>query len=247
MPRFFVSTEDIIDGIAKITADDARHIARSLRMAAGDTVTICNGLGTEYTARLTKIRDEECLCEIIDEALSTAEPKIELTLFMAYPKGDKLEIVTQKSVELGVSHIIPFESSRCIKKPSNDKEEKNIARLTRIADEAAKQCGRARLARVHGTMDFSTLLSAVKNYDKVLFCYECATEDNSLKKALTELNAETTKSIAVIVGSEGGFSEQEAAALVEHGAIPVSLGKRILRCETAPTFIFSAISYQYEL
>lgn len=247
MPRFFVSAEDISDNTARIISDDARHIARSLRMAVGDSVILCDGLGTEYTARLTKIRDEECVCDIISREVSQAEPKIELTLFMAYPKGDKLEVVTQKAVELGVSHIIPFESSRCIKRPSGDKEQKNLARLSRIADEAAKQCGRARLAKVHGTMDFDTLVSSVGNYDRVLFCYECAGEDESLKRVLREIDSDTTKSIAVIIGSEGGFSEKEASMLASHGAIPVSLGKRILRCETAPTFILSAISYHYEL
>ena len=145
MPRFFVSPEAICDGQITIAGDDARHIARSLRMAVGDEVTLSDGLGNEYSCRLTKIRDEECTAEVLSSEKSTREPTHPVTLYMAYPKGDKLETVVQKSVELGASHIVPFESERCIKRPAPEKAEKQTARLQRIADEAAKQCGRAKI------------------------------------------------------------------------------------------------------
>ena len=162
---------------------------------------------------------------------------------MAYPKGDKLETVIQKAVELGVSKIIPFESSRCIKRPKAEKAEKQTQRLQRIAEEAAKQCGRAKIPEITSPMGYREMLGEAKAASLSLFCYE--NEDGStVKSALPD---KIPESISVIVGSEGGFSAEEAALACESGAMSVSLGKRILRCETAPLFALTAISYKYEL
>ena len=148
MPRFFTPSENFDEGKVKITGDDARHIARALRMAVGDEITVADMQGREHLCKLTRIRDEECECEILESREGRTESPLEITLYMGYPKGDKLEVVIQKAVELGASRIIPFESSRCVKRPKDDKIEKQTARLQRIAEEAAKQCGRARLPRV---------------------------------------------------------------------------------------------------
>ncbi len=244
MPRFFVDPTAIADGQVTISGDDARHIARSLRMAVGDEITVADGSGFEYHSRLLKIRDEECNAEIISKTESRAEPKCRVTLFMAYPKGDKLETVVQKSVELGASRIIPFESERCIKKPAPEKAEKQTARLQRIADEAAKQCGRAILPTVGMPTGFSAMLSQISEHSLVLFCYE---KENSTTIRQAIENAKGIESIAVIVGAEGGFSEKEANAIVEAGAKCVTLGPRILRCETAPYYALSVISCFLEL
>ena len=242
MPRFFVKKEDISDGVATLYGDDARHIARSLRMAVGDELTLTDGEGMDYVCRLSYIRDEECRLEICSEAVSSTEPPIAIDLYMAYPKGDKLEIVIQKAVELGASRIIPFESSRCIKRPKAEKIDKQIARLSRIAEEAAKQCGRSRLPSVEMPMSFAEMLSSATRADRAIFCYEDESEV-SLKSVLCD----KFSSISIIIGSEGGFSPEEAEAAKAAGAIPVSLGKRILRCETAPSFVLAAISYEFEL
>lgn len=244
MPRFFVDPSVVIDGQITISGDDARHIARSLRMAVGDEVTVCDGSGIEYTCQLSRIRDEECIADITKEQHSHAEPKCRVTLYMAYPKGDKLETVIQKSVELGASRIIPFESERCIKRPAPEKAEKQTARLRRIADEAAKQCGRAVLPTVEMPASFKDVLSGIKSYSLVLFCYE---KENSTTIRHAIENAGSPESIAVIVGAEGGFSEREASAIVEAGAKCVTLGPRILRCETAPDYALSVISCFLEL
>ena len=245
MPRFFVCREAVDrDGKAiRIEGDDARHIARSLRMACGDELTVCDGSSTEYFCKLERIRDEECLLSIISECQSASEPKSKITLYMAYPKGDKLETVIQKAVELGASRIVPFEASRCIKRPKAEKIDKLTARHQRIADEAAKQCGRAILPEVSDPKSFKEMLSELGEAKLSLLCYE-GEEERSLKSALPEIAPE---SIAVIIGAEGGFSKDEAAAMEEKGAVLVSLGKRILRCETAPSYVLSAISYNYEL
>ena len=244
MPKFFVSKENIFENCAKISGDDARHIARSLRMAVDDEINVSDGECGEYLCRLTRIRDEECECEIIKKIDSSSESPIFITLCMAYPKGDKLETVIQKSVELGASRIIPFESSRCIKRPKAEKQEKQTARLQRIAEEAAKQCGRSRLPIVTQPVSFGEMLNEAKKSELVLFCYENE-QATSIKTALA--SAKKPQSIAVIVGAEGGFSPEEAKSAQECGAASVTLGKRILRCETAPDYALSAISYEYEL
>ena len=245
MPRFFVEPEMIEAGCAKIVGDDARHIARALRMAEGDDVVICDGVGNEYDATLSKIRDELCIADISEKREGCGESPVEVTLYMGYPKSDKLEVVVQKATELGAVGIIPFESSRCIKKQKAEKAQKTTERLSRIAYEAAKQCGRSRLPLVTESVDISELPSHFSRYDAVLFCYEGADATDSLKKRFDEIK--DAKKIAVIVGSEGGFSEAEAELLVSGGALPVTLGKRILRCETAPSFILSAVSFQFEV
>ena len=244
MPRFFVDKASISDNLIEIKDQDAFHIARSLRMAVGDEIIATDGEGTEYSARLTKIRDEICECEILEKKESLSESPVEITLYMAYPKSDKLETVVQKAVELGAYKIIPFESSRCIKRPKAEKQDKQTARLERIAEEAAKQCGRARLPKVSVGISYKEMLSELKEYSLALFCYE-AEDELSLKDVLGELKAGDR--IAVIVGSEGGFSPEEAAMAKTAGARSISLGKRILRCETAPLFVLSAISYHFEL
>lgn len=245
MPRFFVRSEDITDGQIRISGLDAYHIARALRMAVGDTITASDGKNTEYTCRLTHIRDEECLCEIIEQKESNSEPPHEITLYMAYPKGDKMETVTQKAVELGVSKIVPFESERCIKRPSGDKAEKITARLSRIAHEAAKQCGRAILPTVESISSFKSMLEMSRAHSLTLFCYE-GEGATSLKTILEECGGSATD-IGIIIGSEGGFSIAEAEKIIANRAKCVNLGPRILRCETAPDYVLSALSYFFEL
>ena len=244
MPRFFIDRSQIEDGSLFILGDDARHIACSLRMAVGDGVTVSDGEGTEYACRLTKIRDDRCDADVIEKKISSSEPKSRITLFMAYPKSDKLETVIQKAVELGATEIVPFESSRCIKKPKADKAAERTARLSRIAEEAAKQCGRARLPIVREPISFKKMLEEAATAELSLFCYE-GRGTRSLKEVLGTDTAPS--SISVIVGSEGGFSPEEAEAAVAAKLTPVNLGPRILRCETAPMYALSAISYQLEL
>lgn len=244
MARFFVTKDKISENTIIIDGADAHHIARSLRMAEGDEIVVCDGEGAEYLTRLARIRDDECRCEIV-KALDTAtESPVKITLCMAYPKGDKLEVVIQKAVELGADRIIPFESSRCIKRPKAEKAEKQTARLERIAEEAAKQCGRSRIPTVTQPMNYQQMLEAATKSDLALFCYE--NEEGLTVKDLIKGKARP-ESVSVIVGSEGGFSADEANEAKARGCISVSLGNRILRCETAPSFILSAISYEYEL
>jgi 16S rRNA (uracil1498-N3)-methyltransferase len=245
MPKFFVPKGNIdAEGRAAfVEGDDARHIARSLRMAVGDGLTLSDGEGASYAAVLTKIRDERCELEITEVLVSGSEPRIPVTLFMAYPKSDKLETIIQKATELGATAIIPFESSRCIKRPSKDKADAKRERLTRIAKEAAKQCGRDKIPFVSDCISFKECLKMASEAELALFCYE----DESGRSVKDALGARRPSSVSVVVGSEGGFSTEEAELAKEAGLISESLGARILRCETAPDYVLAAISYEYEL
>ena len=245
MPRFFINIDERQDNTLFVSGDDARHIARSMRMAVGDEITLCSNDGLEYLCRLTRIRDDRCDCEIIEYGKGKSEPPYSLTLFMAYPKSDKLETVIQKAVELGATEIVPFVSSRCIKRPDEKRSEARLERLNRIAEEAAKQCGRTMLPKVSLPISFDEMLASAKKSELSLFCYEgkCA---KSLKAALEEIQG-IPKSVCAIVGSEGGFSPEEVQKTEESGITSVTLGERILRCETAPSYVLSAISYKFEL
>ncbi len=254
MPRFFIKKENMENGTAFIFGEDAFHIARSLRMAVGDTVTLSDGEGFDYEAKLSFIRDSECRCEIISSETGVTEAPVDIAIYMAYPKGDKLELVIQKAVELGASRIVPFESERCIKKPKAEKAEKQLMRLSRIAEEAAKQCGRSRLPEVSPTKSFSEMLNEASAADLALFCYEgdgtepIKTHLVRFKEALfAEPKTENRKTVSAVIGCEGGFSDAEASAAYAAGLLPTGLGKRILRCETAPMYVLSAISYELEL
>ena len=243
MPRFFVNKSNIEESRIIIDGVDAHHIARSLRMAEGEEVVVCDGEGAEYRCTLSRIRDEECECRVIETLESSTESPVRITLCMAYPKGDKLETVIQKAVELGCDRIIPFESSRCIKRPKAEKAEKQTARLQRIAEEAAKQCGRARIPEVLSPLSFKQMLQIASQSELSLLCYE--NEDGRSIK--DELSGTDKKSISIIVGAEGGFAPEEADMAVEAGCVSVTLGNRILRCETAPLYALTAISYELEL
>ena len=244
MPRFFAEASDFSEGAVVIKGDDARHIARSLRMAVGDEVTVCDKDGCEHLCRLTLIRDELCECKILSSEKSVAESPVEISLFIAYPKGDKLEFVIQKAVELGASRIVPFESSRCIKKPHPEKAERQNARLSKIAEEAAKQCGRAKVPSVALPHSYGAALKEAAKSELALFCYE-GNGTESLKTLLEK--SSYARTVSVVVGAEGGFSSEEFSMAKEAGLLPANLGPRILRCETAPLYVLSAISYFKEL
>ena len=244
MPRFFVRKDRISNGNVSIIGEDAHHIARSLRMAAGEEITVCDMQGNEYACKITSFDDDkEVIAEILSQKKSENEPTIFVTLYQALPKGDKLDTVIQKAVECGVSRIVPFQSERCIVKIKNDNEDKKRERRQRISAEAAKQCGRSVIPEVSESVSFKdALLSAVEN-DLILFCYEGdGTESlgKVLKNAFCEKN-ESPKSIALFIGSEGGFSLKEAEIAKKSGAVMTGLGKRILRTETASGFVLACL------
>ena len=251
MPRFFIRQNQIEKNTLTLVGEDAHHAARSLRMAVGDGVTVCDMQGNEYECKITGFEDDtRVFCEIISTKSSDTEPPLKITLFQALSKGDKLDTVIQKAVECGAARIVPFESERCVVKCKADAEERKTERRRRIAAEAAKQCGRSILPEVMPTVDFGDALEMAKESELVLFCYEGdGTEPlgRILQEKLFKKEDGSYPSVALIVGSEGGFSLDEARRAVDSGAQMCGLGKRILRTETAPIFALSCIIYATEL
>ena len=243
----FRSPEALSGDCITLLGEDCRHVALSLRMAVGDEITLSDGEGKEATCRLSYITPERVEAELLSLTEGRGELPVTVLLYQAMPKGDKLELIVQKAVELGACGIYPFESSRCVTRIRAERVQKQTERLSRVAREAAGQCGRSRLPRVGEPLSFAGALAHAREHaDTVLFCYEDEREI-SLKKAVEQARVAGAARMAVFVGSEGGFSREEAEAAIAAGAVPVSLGTRILRCETAPIFALSCISYAYEL
>ncbi len=225
MPRFFV--DEVDSNHLSIDGADARHIALSLRMAVGDEITVCSK-GYDYLCRLTQITPENCLCEVLSVNEAESEPNIKLHLFQAVPKGEKAEIIVQKSVELGVYDITFVLTSRCISRPDDKSFSKKLNRYNKIALEAAKQSRRGIVPRVYGLATLSQAIDSLMKYDSSVWCYEKGSE------SMSSLKLAPNTEIGLLIGSEGGFSDDEAVKLNSVGFKPVTMGKRILRCETAP-------------
>ena len=239
MPRFFV---DSVEGdFVEINGEDARHIALSLRMKNGEHLVLCDGKGREADAVIREAFPESVVLDVVERKDSAAEPKTEVILYQALPKFDKLEYIVQKSVELGVSKIVPVLTSRCISRPDEKTMKKKLERLRKISDEAAKQSGRGKLPEVGEMLTFKNAVLKMCEAETPIFFFEHA--EYPLREIMAKREGGT---ISMMVGSEGGFSDEEAAFAAEHGALIASLGPRILRCETAPVAALSAIMYAAE-
>lgn len=231
-PRFF--TENISETAAVLNPEDSKHVSQVLRMKPGDIAVICDGKGMDHLGRLESAAGE-CVFEILEKTANQAEPSVHLRLFQAMPKGDKMDFIVQKAVECGACEIIPFFSKRCVSRPDRKQLVKKNERWQRIAYEAAKQCGRGIIPKVGETVEFSALPSMISPENMGILFYECA--QTPLREAVQEFS----KNIDIVIGSEGGFEPSEAEKLVEAGLTSVSLGKRILRCETAPIAAISVL------
>lgn len=245
MPRFFLTDGTLTPDAATVTlfSDDARHIALSLRMAVGEEITLADGCGYEYRARLSAITPAAVSADILSAERSRSEIPFPIHLYMGYPKGDKLELVIEKAVELGVASITPFISSRCIRRPASEKTERLTERYNKIARSAAGQCGRALLPTVMPPLCFDEMLKKARECELALFCYE-----GEGVRQIGDLLSErpSPASVAVIVGAEGGFSPDEAAAARAARCVITGLGRRILRCETAPLVALSCLDFAYD-
>ncbi len=215
-------------------------------MAAGESITVCDMQGNDYSCVLDAFADTYVGAKILSSAPVESEPPFYVHLYQALPKGEKLDYIIQKAVECGISEITTFNSERCIAKEKSNEASK-LARRQRISLEAAKQSGRGIVPRINSTVSFNQMIDSALEYDLVLFCYERATA--SLKTLLEEFRTKNTDrpGIAIIIGSEGGFSEKEADIAKERGMNIVGLGKRILRTETASSFLLGCLVYEFEL
>ena len=232
MPRFF--TDSPAEDYIRVTGSDARHIGYSLRMKIGEEITFCCK-GTDYHCVIETITESEVLCRVESTEPSRSEPTVSLTLYQAYPKQDKLEFIIQKTTELGITRIVPFISARCVARPDERSYAKKRERFHKIAEEAAKQSGRGIIPEIAPLMTMNEAINDMKNNDLKLFCYENGGE------RLGNITMPKSGSIALMIGSEGGFERSEAEAAESAGAVPIWLGERILRCETCPVAVTSII------
>lgn len=251
MPRFFVQDKDIVDGIVTLHGDDAHHISRSLRMAAGEHITVCDTRGRQFDCVLSGFSDV-VTARVVDECSAGSELPVKVHLFQALVKGDKLDTVIQKAVECGAADITPFECRRCVVKVKHEAENERTQRRCRIALEAAKQCGRSIVPVVHPTVNFDDMLKYSADHGGLIICYEGETTV-SLRQELGRLraswreNGQDEPEICLAVGPEGGFESDEVRSAIASGARAVGLGPRILRTETAAAFALGGFTYEFEM
>lgn len=234
MPRFFVN--NINENNVIIDGNDALHIRKSLRMNVGDVLTVCCN-GIDYSCEISEINMETILLKVLFFNKSESEPNINLTLYQAIPKSDKLELIIQKAVELGASQIIPVLTRRCISRPSEKDFQKKLSRYNKIAEFASKQAGRAIIPQVLPMINYSSAIETMKKDDVSIVFYE----SGGLR--LNEMNFSDKKNISIMIGSEGGFDDLEISEAQKNGIETVWLGNRILRCETAPITAISLLMY----
>lgn len=236
MPRFFVAGQPE-NGLLTLHGENAHHAGRVLRLRSGELVTLCDGKGTDFDCTIESVEKDAVVCRMQSSHPAETEPKQRLTLFMALPKGDKMDFIVQKAVELGVREIVPYLSKNCVSRP--DKTEKKVERWQKIALEAAKQCGRGYLPAVGAVIPFEQAAAQAAQSETALFFYEHE-KQTGLRDALADGVGET---VSLLIGPEGGFAPEEAALAVDAGLKSVSLGTRILRCETAPVAALAAVLY----
>ena len=236
MSRFFVAPEDV--GAEYITIEnkeDLHHMNKVLRLKAGDEIDVSDGDMWEYHGKILSLEPECCQVEILDKQKFSAEPETKITLFQGIPKQGKMELIVQKAVECGACEVVPFISKRCVSRPDAKQLAKKTERWQRIAYEAAKQCGRGIIPQVGSTIDISKIPALISPENTGILFYECA--ETPLREAVGEF----TRNIDIVIGSEGGFEQSEAEKLIAAGLKCASLGKRILRCETAPIAAISVL------
>ena len=224
MPRFFI--DGAADGRAYIAGADALHIAKALRKRPGEALTLCDGKGTDFEGVLETVTDRQVTVRITASRPSQAEPTLAVTLYQGLPKGDKMDWIVQKAVELGVTAVVPVATRRSVARLEG-KADKKQERWQRIAAEAAGQCGRGMLPSVERPLSWSQALSCLSGEPALVF-YEGG------GRPLRELVTPSTRRLSVFVGPEGGFAPEEIDAIRRQGGGVATLGPRILRCETAP-------------
>lgn len=245
MYQFFVEPSQIQENKIVITGSDVNHIKNVLRMKPGEEISVRNGMDDkEYRCEIVLLSDTEICCKLRFVKEEGVELPAKVYLFQGIPKSDKMEFIVQKAVELGVYEIIPVATDRSVVKLDEKKAKSRIARWQGVAESAAKQCKRAVIPRIENVMTVSEAVSYADAMDVKLIPYELA-EGMERTKALFDA-IPTESSVAVFIGPEGGFTEEEISLAGEHGIKPVTLGKRILRTETAGLVVLSWLMYHFE-
>lgn len=246
MQRFFVEPHQIDEEAHQIhiTGSDVNHISNVLRMKTGEELWISDGSKYEYRCTIESFEPDEVLLHIVYSQEPEYELPCRIYLFQGLPKADKMELIIQKAVELGAYEIIPVETKRCVVKLDGKKSAKKTARWQQIAESAAKQSKRMLIPNVHEVLTFREALKYAESMDVRLVPYELARGMQETKEILAGIEPE--QSVGIFIGPEGGFEEKEIEAAIEGGAKPITLGRRILRTETAGLAILSVLMFQLE-
>lgn len=243
MHRFMVEPENIQNGRARITGEDVKHLRQVLRLKPGDAVSLFDGSGLEYAVELTSVEKDMACGKVLSSSISDTEPKTRLTLYQGIPKAEKMDWIVQKAVELGVFRIVPVITRHTVVQLDPKDRERKRERWNRIAKEAAKQCKRAFVPEVTLPVAIETLRQQGKSYDAWILLYE-QEQKKCLKELLKCYNINKIGNIALFVGPEGGFSDSDLENLAPLDIVSASLGKRVLRTETAALCGISIIMYE---
>lgn len=246
MYKFFVTENQVNNEIINIVKDDVNHIKNVLRLGVGEKIEICDiSNSSNYLCKIVEIDNRMVRCAILEKLENKSETKLYLHIFQGLPKAEKMEMIIQKTTEIGVSEITPVIMKRCVVKLDDKSSQKKILRWQKIAEVAAKQSKRDKIPQVNLPTSIKNIYEKIENYDIVLVAYENE-ENNSIKEVLSKFTRNQNMKVAVIIGPEGGIEESEIDELKKNNVKVVSLGKRILRTETAPIVLSSVIMYEFD-
>ena len=241
MPKFFFNKNDISRGQVQLFGEDEKHIKTVLRAREGEEITLCDGEGMDYQCRIASL-ERGVLLDILSQDVCETEPKTKITLYQGLPKADKMELIIQKCVELGVDRIVAVSTERAIVK-LDKKETKKLERWQKIAEAAAKQSGRGKIPEIgQQVLKFKEAVAEAKELDGAIIPYE-REQERGIRAFVQEFKG---NSIGVFIGPEGGFADEEIALAQENGITPITLGKRILRTETAGMTTTAILLYELD-
>ena len=244
MYRFFVEESQIYDGTVHITGSDVNHIKNVLRMRPGEKILVSTGGEKEYHCAVSDFPEGEVLAAVEEVTAADRELPSGIVLFQGLPKGDKMELIIQKAVELGATEIVPVGMKRCVVKLDRKKEESKLKRWNAIAESAAKQSGRMMIPQVHSVLTMKEAFAYAKGFDVNLIPYELAEGMKETKAILDQVKPGMR--VGIFIGPEGGFDVEEVEAAMTEGIHPITLGRRILRTETAGMTMLSILMFQLE-
>lgn len=244
MYHFFVQHENIFDDSIIIDGDDVNHIKNVLRMKVGEQVLLSSGDNYDYLCEIDNIDDNRVVSRIIEKKENTNELPCKVYLFQGLPKADKMELIIQKTVELGIFEIIPVAMKRCVVKLDDKKSKSKVERWQAISESAAKQSKRSIIPSISNVMTYKQALEYAKSLDVLLLPYECADGIEYTRKCINDIKP--GQSVGIFVGPEGGFELDEVEAGIAAGCKEITLGKRILRTETVGMMMMSVLSYNLE-
>lgn len=245
MNSFFVGSDAVAGNFIRMEGADVNHMKNVLRMKIGEKVSISAGNNTDYICEIKQYEEDGALLEIVEKLPANRELSARIYLFQGLPKADKMELIIQKCVELGVYEIIPVATKRCVVKLDDKKAQAKTQRWQAISESAAKQSKRELIPKVNEVMSFSKALEYAKSLDIAMIPYEMCENMDSFRECLAKTGS--GKSIGFFIGPEGGFDIEEVEKAKQQGIVPVSLGRRILRTETAGLCVMSIIMYHLEI